>query len=271
MSGISTALKRCFFRARFRECKPRLVQSPRLVLNVLQDLAMRKVVNDALFINSLDGLATMTVPIHSPETWAAGEWLEGISLNVGLELHCCTKPCLISHLQRKSTHQTSAVLSAHIESVTLPLRSVNLAASPNLSAHIAAPVCRLKGSAEDLASICGTLNWGGGTRFAHLSGMLPLPSSLVPERDFGRKIHDFSVQLTTGSKVMPVTVCESCCRVMLSDRYTYRSQVNRYDYARIYVSRGFSSFDRRQLDQWTESQRPLPQRYVCLFRFRTSP
>lgn len=166
------------------------------------DLAMRKVVNDALFINSLDGLATMTVPIHSPETWAAGEWLEGISLN------------------RNSTHQTSAVLSAHIESVTLPLR--------------------LKGSAEDLASVCGTLNWGGGNRFAHLSGMLPLPPSLVPERDFDRKIHDFSVQLTTGSKVRPATV-------------------NRYDYARIYVSRGFSSFDRRQLDQWTESQRPLPQ------------
>lgn len=181
---------------------------------------MRKVVNDALFINSLDGLATMTVPIHSPETWAAGEWLEGISLN------------------RNSTHQTSAVLSAHIESVTLPLR--------------------LKGSAEDLASVCGTLNWGGGNRFAHLSGMLPLPPSLVPERDFDRKIHDFSVQLTTGSKVRPATVCKFCCRVMLSDRYTYRSQANRYDYARIYVSRGFSSFDRRQLDQWTESQRPLP-------------
>jgi len=30
------------------------------------------------------------------------------------------------------------------------------------------------------------------------------------------------------------------------------------EYSRIYVTRGFSSFDRRQFDQWNEPKRPLP-------------
>ncbi|KAH9915313.1 Misato segment II tubulin-like domain-containing protein [Fomitopsis serialis] len=165
------------------------------------DIGMRAVINDALYLHSLASLSTMTVPVQAPGTWVAGEWLNGIDL------------------YHKSVFQTSAILSTHIESVTLPLR--------------------LKGSMEDLDSICGALNWGGSNRFAHLSGVFPLPTPPQAERDFARRSYDFS--LTSGGK-----------------KKAGDEQTTRLEFARIYVARGFSSSDRRTLDAWTESRRPFP-------------
>jgi len=128
--------------------------------------------------------------------WAAGDWLDGIDLN------------------RRSMYHTSAIISAHIESATIPLR--------------------LKGASDDMASLCGMLKWGESTRFAHLSGVFPLESPIAPERDFGRRMHEFSVLPLPGQ----------------SD--------SQLEFSRIYVSRGMSSYDRRAFDQWAELKRPLP-------------
>ncbi|TFY63898.1 hypothetical protein EVJ58_g2947 [Rhodofomes roseus] len=166
------------------------------------DMGMRTVINDALYLHGLASLSTMTVPVQAPETWVAGEWLNGIDL------------------KHKSLYQTSALLSAHIETATVPLR--------------------LRGSMEDLDSVCGVLNWGGSNRFAHLSGAFPLPSPPQAQRDFVRRAYDFS--LISGGQ----------------EKAEDNFQATRLEFARIYVARGFSSSDRRELDAWTESRRPLP-------------
>ncbi|KZT69422.1 tubulin nucleotide-binding domain-like protein [Daedalea quercina L-15889] len=165
------------------------------------DAGLRVVVNDALYLHALASLATLTVPVQAPETWVAGAWLDGIELNF------------------RSPFQTSAVLSTHVESATLPLR--------------------LKGTMQDLEGLCGVLNWGGSNRFAHLSGAFPLPSPPQADRDLVRRYHDFSLTSGNGKKAV-------------------EDPTSRLEFARIYVARGFSSSDRRTLDAWTETRRPTP-------------
>ncbi|KAI0920356.1 hypothetical protein AcV5_010118 [Taiwanofungus camphoratus] len=48
------------------------------------DLGTRKAINDALCLQSLDELSTLSVPIQAPATWSTGEWLEGTSLNASV-------------------------------------------------------------------------------------------------------------------------------------------------------------------------------------------
>ncbi|PCH42910.1 tubulin nucleotide-binding domain-like protein [Wolfiporia cocos MD-104 SS10] len=165
------------------------------------DLSLRRTINDALCLRSLDTLASMSVPLQTPSLWAPGPWLDGTSVEL------------------RSIYHTSAVLSAHIESATLPLR--------------------WKGSADDMASICGMLNWGDSGRFAHLSGALPLSSPLAPERDLAERLHDFT-----------------------SDDILKDNADTRIEYARLYVARGLSPMDRRAFDRWTEPHRPIPYRQV---------
>lgn len=43
---------------------------------------MQAVVNDAMYLHDLSSLSTLTVPLHAPATWVAGEWLDEIDLNV---------------------------------------------------------------------------------------------------------------------------------------------------------------------------------------------
>lgn len=51
-------------------------------LHSKQPRAMKQALNDALSIQSLCELATMTVPIQSPAGWASGEWQTGVNLDV---------------------------------------------------------------------------------------------------------------------------------------------------------------------------------------------
>ncbi|KAL6308792.1 Misato segment II tubulin-like domain-containing protein [Sparassis latifolia] len=166
-------------------------------------LSFRRAINDALCLRSLDSLSTLTVPIQSPSTWAPGDWLGGINLN------------------RTSLYHTSAIVSAHIESATLPVR--------------------LKGSMDDLSSMCERFSLGGGVRFAHLSGVFPFSSSLVPTRDFDIRTYDFSVSPSNGTGTL--------------DKYAAQDPT---EFTKIYVSRGFSGIERRQFDQWAEQRRPVP-------------
>lgn len=85
--------------------------------------AVKKALNDALLLQSLSDLSTLTVPIQPPSIWSSGRWLQGLNLGVcavsfarsGKDAHT---------LQLDSIYQTSALLATHIEDATLPMRSV---------------------------------------------------------------------------------------------------------------------------------------------------
>ncbi|KAI0339177.1 tubulin nucleotide-binding domain-like protein [Trametopsis cervina] len=118
------------------------------------DNGIKQVINDALSLQALCELATITTPLQSPHLWNTGDWLDGVDFD------------------RDSLYHSSALLSAHIESATLPLR--------------------LKGSANDLSSLTSLLNWHGDTRLAHLNGALPMSGKTFSEGELTRRIYDLS-------------------------------------------------------------------------------
>ena len=87
----------------------------------------------------------------------------------------------------KSLYETSAILSAHIESATIPLRlALDLT---SFYSHVLPPyIRRLKHRADDLSSLCDHLNWPQNTRFSNLSGIFPF----VDGDDLYAHLHDFS-------------------------------------------------------------------------------
>ncbi|KAI0034858.1 tubulin domain-containing protein [Vararia minispora EC-137] len=99
--------------------------------------AVRKILNDARRLLVLEELSSLSVPLDNPTTWQAGTWSEGLDIMFS------------------SPFEVSAVLSAHIETATLPLR--------------------LKGSTP-LLDFCSQLNGCGSAPFAEMSGALPLES-----------------------------------------------------------------------------------------------
>nr|VWO95844.1 Lon protease (EC (ATP-dependent protease La) [Ganoderma boninense] len=125
-----------------------------------------KTLNDAFCIRSLENLSTLNVPIQHPSTWKQGGWLEDLSFDL------------------RSPYLTSALVSTHIESATLPLR--------------------LKASDHALASMGTLLNMSGTTRTAHLAGIYPLYASTLAQ-DVPVKLYDLSV--VTESRSKPVAVC----------------------------------------------------------------
>ncbi|KAI0300473.1 Misato segment II tubulin-like domain-containing protein [Multifurca ochricompacta] len=106
-------------------------------LDVDDLLGTRKALNDALCLQGLNDLSTMSVPLQSPSSWLLGPWTEELNTNL------------------RSLYDTSAILSAHFETATLPLR--------------------LK-SRELLYELCDQLNVYGNTPFAELSGAFPASS-----------------------------------------------------------------------------------------------
>ncbi|KIY44420.1 tubulin nucleotide-binding domain-like protein [Fistulina hepatica ATCC 64428] len=111
-------------------------------------LGLARLVIDAYYLRQISDLSSANVPI----------------------LHLSTCPREISHgrgihANPKNMYEMSAILSAHIETATLPLR--------------------LAHEQEDLSSFTSHLNWRGNTPFSTLRGMLPLRSgdSLDPVSD----------------------------------------------------------------------------------------
>ncbi|KAF8516278.1 tubulin domain-containing protein [Gautieria morchelliformis] len=111
-------------------------------VNLENTLGCVNALNDALTLNELAALLTLVVPLQSPTTWRRGPWSE--------------------HLKVDFTHpyHTSALLAAHIESSTLPLR---------LNASVP--------SSTGLASLCAQLNWRSNTPFVALSSAFPVTPS----------------------------------------------------------------------------------------------
>jgi hypothetical protein len=96
---------------------------------------IKAVLNDALCIRHLNEEASLHCFIQSPESWAHGHWDNEINLDF------------------KNMYQSSAIISTHIESATIPLR--------------------LRGSTTDMPSFASYLTYGGTMRFSQLSGHLP--------------------------------------------------------------------------------------------------
>lgn len=118
--------------------------------DALDTQAMVSLIDDALYLRSLYELSEMTTPIQSPSSWASSAWGSGV------------RP------ECKNSYHTSAIISGHIETITLPLR--------------------LRRTQEDLASFSGQLNWRGNTPFSHLEGVFPVSTAL----DVDRGLYDFT-------------------------------------------------------------------------------
>ncbi|KAK2463884.1 hypothetical protein APHAL10511_004056 [Amanita phalloides] len=94
--------------------------------------ASRAVVNDAYYLRSLSEFASMSVPILSPTAWPLD-----------------SKSHLVN-FDKNSIHQTSAIISTHLESSTLPLRLYKSRITvPDYCAQAtrygAGPFCQLNG------------------------------------------------------------------------------------------------------------------------------
>ncbi|TFK66396.1 hypothetical protein BDN72DRAFT_800024 [Pluteus cervinus] len=111
----------------------------------------KAIVDDALYLRSLYDLSSMSIPIQPSSAWARTAWGPTIDPQ-------CDNP-----------YHVSAIISAHLETVTLPLR--------------------LRGTQEDLASFSGQLSWRGSTPFAHLEGVFPVSTPL----DIERGLYDFTM------------------------------------------------------------------------------
>ncbi|KAG2361555.1 Misato segment II tubulin-like domain-containing protein [Suillus spraguei] len=102
-------------------------------------LDAKRIINDALCLQSLHQLSDITFPILNPSRWSALE----SRLSQGLAY------------DKNSLYHTSAVISSLVETATLPLR--------------------LKGSREDIAMIANHLNWRKCSRLGQLGGVVSLP------------------------------------------------------------------------------------------------
>lgn len=98
---------------------------------------IQKALNDAFCLQGLNELSTMTVPLQSPNIWQPGSWSAALTTDL------------------RNLYDTSAILSAHVETATLPLRLKNR---------------------ELLHGLCNRLNVYGNTPFAELSGAFPASS-----------------------------------------------------------------------------------------------
>ncbi|KAF8846005.1 tubulin nucleotide-binding domain-like protein [Paxillus ammoniavirescens] len=112
-------------------------------VNLENSSQIKQVLNDSLSMRSLSELCDLTAPILPPPRWEKGSWFSG------------------HRIDHESLYQFSAILSAHMETATLPLR--------------------LRGSSEDLQSFIAHLNWRQSSPFAVLGGTLYSQGSLTAD------------------------------------------------------------------------------------------
>ncbi|KAG2143689.1 Misato segment II tubulin-like domain-containing protein [Suillus clintonianus] len=121
-------------------------------------LDTKRIINDALCLQSLHQLSDITFPILNPSRWSTLE----STLSQGLAY------------DKRSLYHSSAIISSLVETATLPLR--------------------LKGSRDDIAIIADHLNWRKCSRFGQLGGIVSLPFP-APESTFTDLHCNFSTGL----------------------------------------------------------------------------
>ncbi|KAH8101289.1 tubulin nucleotide-binding domain-like protein [Cristinia sonorae] len=108
-------------------------------LNVDDPRSIMKALNDALCLQGLNGLSTMTIPFYSPLLWEKGSWLSEIDL-------------------KDSLFQSASIISTHVETITLPLR--------------------LKNSQHTMTNLSSALTTRGNQRIGHLAGTFPVQENV---------------------------------------------------------------------------------------------
>ncbi|KAF8200179.1 mtDNA inheritance protein Dml1 [Pholiota molesta] len=98
----------------------------------------KKLINEAFYLRTLNEFSSMNIPIQEPAMWPKAVWNDSLGY------------------PSDSRYHQSAVLSAHIESCTLPFRS--------------------KYAHQTMSSVCGMLNWRSTCPFGELSGVFPFDS-----------------------------------------------------------------------------------------------
>jgi len=95
--------------------------TPPLLLtpHTIQTPSLRCFINDALYLRTLNEFSTTNVPVQPPSAWCN---LLKDSLKFTVRSNICSQPDTDTLPQTTSTYHQSAILSAHIETCTLPLR-----------------------------------------------------------------------------------------------------------------------------------------------------
>ncbi|KAG1885650.1 Misato segment II tubulin-like domain-containing protein, partial [Suillus subluteus] len=122
-------------------------------------LDTKRIINDALCLQSLHQLSDITFPILNPSRWSPLE----------------SNLSQVLSYDKNSLYHTSAVISSLVETATLPLR--------------------LKDSREDIAMIADHLNWRKCSRLGQLGGIVSLPFP-VTEAAFTDLYCNFSTGLS---------------------------------------------------------------------------
>jgi hypothetical protein len=91
--------------------------------NRFQNRGMRLIINDALYLRTLSEISSMSVPIQAPSVWPSEAWYKCFETDVRASHIYFIPTCVLSTTnQRDSLYHTSAILSAHLESSTFPIR-----------------------------------------------------------------------------------------------------------------------------------------------------
>ena len=88
-------------------------------------------------------------------------------------------------LQLSLVYHSSAIVSAHVESITLPMRYVT-SVKTRPRAHT---LRRQRNLNSDLSSLIANLSWRGHTTFAQLGGILPATGA----EDWAKATYNFSL------------------------------------------------------------------------------
>lgn len=161
---------------------------------------LRRFINEALYLRTLNEFSTLNVPIQPPSSW-------------------CNLMTDSLKFATTSVYHQSAILSAHIETCTLPLR--------------------LKPPQQDLFGLSTQLNWRGSSPFAELSGVFPFTSN----SNFEDNLVNFSVDapfksstrytwldVTRGFSSMQIRAYEKWSSTQRSSSVAYGTSVHSIAY-----------------------------------------
>ncbi|KAA1470407.1 tubulin nucleotide-binding domain-like protein [Dentipellis sp. KUC8613] len=171
----------------FRDEYPKL---PALTFSILSNavpghidaddpLGIRRAVNDATCLRGLQDLSTIAVPIQNPYTWSAGKWLDHLTADL------------------RSPYEVGAILSAHAETATLPLR------------------CR----GTLLSELCVQMNPYSNPPFAELWGAFPV----LTAADFDTRMQNFTCKFTLSEQEREL-LCRSDVLRGVSDEVQRRAE-----------------------------------------------
>ena len=138
----------------------------------------------------------MTVPLQSPSSWKPNQWSSLLDADVRKACAIRCNRYLIRLLFKFTTpYHSSAILAAHVESATLPLRCDHVVTVQVVSCSRSHCLgCRLQRSDVDMRQFCDCVQGAENSRFAQMCGAIPAISSL-DEKRFSRMVHDFSTPL----------------------------------------------------------------------------